>query len=392
MAVRVPVKPELLRWACKRSKREKTYLEKKFRKLSAWESGTAQPTLKQLEDFAKATYTPFGYLFLDSPPDEKLPIADLRTINSREISQPSADLLDTIYTCQQRQEWYKDFSRMSGYDELDFVGSATMGDSITDVAEQMRRTLNFDIEERRQCQTWSKALQRFFDQCDEAGIMAMTSGVVGSNNKRKLSVEEFRGFALCDPLAPIVFVNGNDTKAAQMFTLAHELAHIWLGRSALSDVGPDFRPSDSAMSHTSDIEIWCNKVAAEFLIPLERIREDIRGESSPPSEAVTNLSQNYKVSTLVVLRRLKDAGYLSGEDFSRRYRAENEHLRELGLKNKGGGNFYHTTAKRVNRRFARELIASAFEGQTSFTEALRLLGIRKMQTFKELGNELGVRI
>ncbi|HSS52460.1 MAG TPA: XRE family transcriptional regulator, partial [Thermoanaerobaculia bacterium] len=258
---RVPVKPEMLRWARERSGRSLASLLERIPQLDLWESGAASPTLKQLESFAKATHTPIGYLFLQEPPLERVPIPDFRTVGSERLEHPSPDLLDTVYLCQQRQEWYRDFARITGETTLPFAGSARLTSGIETTAANIRQALGFDVEERRKIPTWTDALRRFIQQADVLGVLVMVSGVVGSNNRRKLDPQEFRGFALADDLAPLVFVNGADTKAAQMFTLAHELAHIWLGQSALSDVGPVSAPSQR-------IEAWCNQVAAELLVPL----------------------------------------------------------------------------------------------------------------------------
>ncbi len=172
----------------------------------------------------------------------------------------------------------------------------------------MRETLGFDLTARRECPTWTDALRLFICQADEAGVLAMMSGVVRSNNRRPLDPAEFRGFALCDPLAPLVFINGKDTKAAQMFTLAHELAHVWLGASALSNLG-----AAPAAGFRRE-EVWCNAVAAEFLVPLEALRSDLR-RNEPLSDALSRLARTFKVSTLVILRRLLDAGWLTRERF-----------------------------------------------------------------------------
>ena len=223
------VRPELLRWARERAGLSPEVLARRIPQLQAWEQGQAQPTLKQIEKFARATHTPVGFLFLQEPPVERVPIPDFRTIASARIHRPSPDLLDTLYICQQRQEWYRDFARAEGEDRLPFVGSSDLTSDIAETAARMRTALGFDFAERRQMPTWTEALRRFIEQADLLGVLVMVSGVVGSNNRRKLDPAEFRGFALSDDLAPLVFINGADTKAAQMFTLAHEMAHVWLG-------------------------------------------------------------------------------------------------------------------------------------------------------------------
>lgn len=377
---RVPIKPEMLRWALERSGRSAASLRERLPQLNLWERGEASPTLKQLERFAQATYTPVGYLFLPEPPVERVPIPDFRTIDNERLERPSADLLDTIYLCQQRQEWYRDFARTESESPLPFVGSVTLASDIEETATRMRRALGFDIEERRRTPTWTEALRRFIGLADDLGVLVMVSGVVGSNNRRKLDPEEFRGFALVDLLAPIVFVNGADTKAAQMFTLAHELAHVWLGQSALSDVAPASSPSN-------EVEVWCNRVAAELLVPLATFHEEYQLKAALRAE-LDRLARCFKVSTLVILRRIRDAGGLTADQFWREYRRELERLRAIP---KGdGGNFCFTLGARASKRFARALIVRTLEGQSSFTEAFRLLGLKKMATFQELGHSLGV--
>lgn len=376
---RVAVRPELLRWALDRSGMSVEGLAAKFPRLAAWERGEAQPTLRQLEQFAKATYTPVGFLFLREPPVEEVPIPDFRTLPGAHRDRPSPDLLDTIYLCQQRQGWYREFARTMGEPALGFVGSARIEDDVVATAAAMRRALGLDLQERRQLPTWTEALRRFIEQADGLGVLVMVSGVVGSNNRRKLDPQEFRGFALADPLAPLVFVNGADTKAAQMFTLAHELAHVWLGQTALSDVSPDSAPSQR-------VESWCNRVAAELLMPLAALRAALA-----PGDAldqVPALARRFKVSTLVILRRLLDARRLSRGAFDEAYDAELARL--LAQPRTSGGDFYLTQAARLSRRFARALIMSTLEGQTLYRDAFRMLGIAREATFRELGHQLGV--
>jgi len=378
--IRVDIKSELLTWARERAGLEAADLTHRFPKLAAWEEGTARPTLKQVEDFAKATHTPVGFLFLKEPPVEKIPIPDFRTIRNKRIARPSPDLLDMIYVCQQRQEWYRDFARGERISPLSFVGSASLQSSVESIAAIMRHALSFDVEQRRRIPTWTDALRLFIGQADEAGIMVMCSGVVLNNNYRPLDPEEFRGFALSDSVAPLVFINGSDTRAAQVFTLAHELAHIWLGQSAVSDAQASLVPDH-------EIERWCNNVAAELLVPLEILKHEYDSGSSLRSE-LDRLARLFKVSSLVILRRIHDAGGLTKDEFWREYEKELELL--LAVSKSSGGNFYLTQAARVSKRFARALVISTLEGQTLHRDAFRMLGFTKFDTFQKLGRSLGV--
>lgn len=171
--IRVDIKPQLLSWARERAGLGTDALAHRFPKLAAWEQGTLSPTLKQVENFARATHTPVGFLFLQQPPVEEIPIPDFRTIRNKAISRPSPDLLDMIYVCQQRQEWYRDFARSERSSPLSFVGSASLSSSVESTAAIMRHALGFDLEERRRIPTWSDALRLFIGQADEAGIMVM---------------------------------------------------------------------------------------------------------------------------------------------------------------------------------------------------------------------------
>lgn len=381
MIPRVPVEPALLLWACDRRGLPPEHLAGRFPKLPDWLGGTAKPTLTQLEAFAAATYTPVGYLFLRTPPVESVPIPDMRTMGSRRPGRPTPDLLDTIYLCQQRQDWYRDFARASGEPPLDFVGSARTTDDPEQVAGVMRTALGFDVEGRQEARTWEEALRVFVEQAEATGVLVMISGIVGANSHRALDPEEFRGFALCDRVAPVVFINGADTRAAQMFTLAHELAHVWLGESALTDSGAGVLPD-------AGVERWCNRAAAELLVPLARLRVELRADAALDAE-IARLARVFKVSTLVIIRRLHDLGQLDRQEMWQLYEAELARLRTLS-RSRGGGDFYRTQRARVGRRFARAVFTSTWEGRSSFTEAFRLLGVRKMATFKNLGTAVGL--
>jgi Zn-dependent peptidase ImmA (M78 family) len=380
MSVRVDVAPALLAWATERSGRTPEYLAKRFPALTGWASGEKKPTIKQLEQFARATDTPIGYLFRSEPPEDQMPVPDFRTLPSAQAARPSPNLLDTIFLCQQRQDWYRGYLLNHGGEELEFVGSATTAEEPAGTAKSIRDALQFRVADRADFRSWAESLREFAERAEDAGVLVMISGIVGSNTRRKLDPEEFRGFALVDDVAPVVFVNGADTKAAQIFTLAHELAHIWLGQPAVSNIGLETKAADGT-------ERWCNAVAAELLVPMESFRAEFRRDADL-AEELQRLARTYKVSTLVVLRRVLDAGLINWSDYQAAFERQLEAMAEG--EGTSGGNFYNTTPVRTSKTFARAIVVDTLEGGTLHRDAFHLLGVRKYATFKDLGEHLGV--
>jgi Zn-dependent peptidase ImmA (M78 family) len=380
VTVRVDVAPELLTWAVQRSGRGTSELAERFPQLDDWTSGTSSPTFKQLEKFAAATYTPLGIMLLPAPPaQEKLPIQDFRTVRDSGVRHASANLLDTIYLCQERQDWYRSYAQRQGLEPLAFVGSLTTSSNPTEAAVALARALAFTPLQRQRFANYTEALAGLRDHAEELGIFVMTSGVVGSNTHRPLDSDEFRGFSLVDDLAPVIFINGADSKAAQIFTLAHELAHVWLGESGVDNPTP-------AESNPLRVERWCNSVAADLLIPPDDIRGQFNRDEPLLAEA-TRLARLYKVSTLVTLRSLRDATMITWADFIDAYRSEVERFSEV--QRGSGGSFYNTTPVRVSKRFTQAIIGDTVEGATPYGDAFRLLGFHKQAAFDELSRRVG---
>ncbi len=378
---RVSVRPEMLRWARERAGLDVYELKPRFPRLSAWEHGVEKPTLKQLEAFAKVTYVPFGYLFLPEPPKESIPIPDFRTIGG-EISRPSPNLLDTIYAMQRRLAWLREERIECEAEPLDFVGSARLSDDPQAIGQEMRRVVGIGSEWAAKRNSWIDAVSVLREAIERIGVMAVINGVVGNNTHRKLNVEEFRGFSLCDDYTPLIFINGADAKSAQMFTMAHELAHIWLGKA-----GEGLSGFENISPKGTKVETFCNKAAAEFLLPARELMAhwgDVKREQQP----FKILARRFKVSPIVVGRRAMDLSLVDRESFFQFYREYIGEERQKTRKSESSGDFYNNQNVRVGKVFASNVIQAALEGRLSFREAYNLTGLRG-GTFQEYASRLG---
>ena len=381
--MKVTLVPQVLRWARERAGLSVRELAEKIgakpEQVREWEQ-TGQLSFSRAEKLARVTHTPFGYLYLETPPEEKLPIPDFRTVAGKDVLRPSPDLLDVLGDALRRQDWFRDYLVAYGEEPLSFVGSVKLDDSPDEVAARIRRAIHLDTETRSDARNWEEALRLQVEGMEESGVLVMRSGIVGNNTHRQLSVDEFRGFALSDPYAPLVFINSRDSKGAQMFTLAHELVHIWLGVSGVSNLEATYAPNHR-------IERFCNRVAAELLVPAVELRAEWQAARAQP-RPLAGLAQRFKVSSLVLLRRLRDLRFISQAQFERQYSDEEKRFEERTAQSSGGGDFYLTQRTRTGRRFAKALIESVLEGRTTYRDAFQLLGIRKIETFNEFVKEM----
>ena len=380
---RLTIRPELLRWACARAGYAPRDLAERFPQFPAWERGEQRPTFKQLEAFAKATHTPFGYFFLPEPPEERLPIPDLRTLKDRP-ARPSANLLDTIYAMQRRQRWLSDARRERGADPLDFVGAARLDDDPTAVGQEMRRAVGMSDRWAAEVRTWKAAVGELRRRIEAIGVLVVINGVVGNNTRRKLDLREFRGFAIADPYAPLIFVNGADAASAQMFTLAHELAHVWLGGA-----GDGLSGFEAVFPGDHRVERFCDQAAAEFLVPASELQQQWP-RFKDAIDRFEQLARQFKVSPVVVGRRALDLALIERGaffDFYEGYTRRERQRRETA----GGGDFYNNQHARVGERFAQEVIYAALEGRLTFKEAYELTGLHG-GAFQEYARRLGINL
>lgn len=385
------IKPELLRWARERSRLAPDSLARNVRvkpeQLESWEKGETYPTFRQVQNLARVLRVPLGYLFLSSPPEEKPALPDLRTVSNVEFNTFSVDFLDLLNDVLRKQQWYREYLRDEGAQPLGFVGRFNLTDTPEQVAEDIRYTLDVSKTLRQEAINWEDFLRKLIRNAETKNILVLRSGVVGNNPHRKLSVDEFRGFAISDDLAPLIFLNGRDAKAAQIFTLAHELAHLWLGESGISN--PDIgRPSRDT---NKQIEPFCNHVAAELLVPQDQFLIDWHGGISL-EENLRKLVHHYRVSSLVILRRAYDLDMISRDDYVEKYKREmeNQKTREGRQSEESGGDFYATLFARNSTRLTNAIVSAAFEGRLLYRDAARFLGV-KVKTLESIANKLEIR-
>lgn len=357
MVERIDISGRILEWAITRA----GYFLPRYREdneiVANWIDGEKKPTFKQLEDFAKKLHVPFGYLFLQEPPVEQSPIPFFR--GSANNGHLDLNTYDTVLTLQRRQEWLAGYLNDNDFERRNFVGSMHGCTSVPSIVSAVRTLLH-------QTETWAfmlrgseQAVNTLVEIFEELGVIVEFNGVVGNNTHRQINVEECRGFALVNDMAPFIFVNSADSKTAQLFTLIHEFAHLLLGVS--SGYGGEDGVEDDA------IERLCDKVAANYLVPESSLRANWAG--------IEKTAKKFKVSGLVIARRAKETGLISNDDFRQFYESYKAQPFFDEIRRSGGGDFNLVAKKRIGYTFAVHIQNAVRTSQLSQIEAYRLTGL-----------------
>lgn len=363
MRTEINVNANMLTWAIDRAGYELHDFITVLPNAKEWIEGTKKPTVKQLESFSKKVHLPFGYLFLNEPPKEKLPIPFFRS-NGKQAEKVSINVYDTIILLQQRQDWLREYLEDNDFGKLSFVGKFHNSFNVNAIVADIREVLNLSENWACDFKNWEETLNHLVHTIEDKGIITVFNGVVENNTSRPINVDECRGFVLVDEIAPFMFINNADGKAAQMFTIVHELAHIWTGYSA----GFDFRKLQPA---DDPIEKLCDKVAAEFLVP-----ENAFNEIWSIFQDIKKLSRYFKVSEIVIARRALDTEKITKKEFFEFY--EEYKNREFTKKENqpSGGDFYATAKKRISLTFASHVNQAVKSGQLLYRDAYKLTSMK----------------
>lgn len=342
-------------------------LWQRFKALPDWINGEKKPTVNQLAELAKETNIPFGYFFLNHLPEKHNTIPLFRTGHKKPVFTYSTALQHTINILLMRQDWLTEYLQAEGMAPLKFVGSANENDNTFTVADSIRKKIKLPEDWASEIPDKDKALHFLIEKIEDAGIYIVINGIVNNNTRKNLDPNEFQGFALSNRYAPFIFINGKDYKAAQIFTLMHELAHIWLGVSAITDKNIFVPPPD-------EVEKACDAIAAELLVPMDALLsawEKVKNHN----RAINLLTQMFKVSSIVIARRLLDLRIYSKAQFFAFYQSEKKKWEDKADKSKGGGDFYNNQPYRVGRAFFNVVNNAALSGKLLYSDAYKLTSL-----------------
>ena len=390
--MKAKVTPNLMRWAREQAGLSISEAAEKIKRsledIVAWEDGEDQPSIAQARKAAEVYKRPFAVLYLDDPPEDFVTLQDFRRLPETVPKKFSPELSYLIRISRHRQEWARDYLLSEGYEGLPFVGSSSIKEPPESISLDIRKSLNLTPKMQINSPTRYHALRLWMDSAERAGVFIF--------RQRKVPLAEARGFAISDDIAPFIFLNSNDSKSGQLFTLVHELAHLWLGISAISNMEYRGRYVDE---DARNIEITCNKIATNAILDDRLFIEEWGRRDSLTSveESIEYIAAHFCVSEEVVARRLLDKKIIGREhylslrdDYTKRWMEFKERER-LKMKNsEGGPSYYVTSAASIGYAFTQIVVSGYLSGSISGRDASSVLNV-KVNNLRQLGEVVGIR-
>lgn len=380
MSVRINISPAVLEWAIEEIQ-EITPPIKALSTLKAWQVGLTFPTYAQIKKVSSQTHIPFGYFFLSAPPEEEIPLMQYRTFVKEGFEKPSRDVIDTIDDMQGIVDWTEGYMIDEGFEPNVFVGSLKETTDWLNIADTIRNALDIPLDWFRATQNSRESFNYIRSKIQDLGILVMMNGTVRDNIHRVLSVEEFRAFTLINDYAPLIFINARDSDGGRLFSLLHELVHVFLGENNL------YNAWELGSTNQSKIETLCNSVAAEILVPQQIFVEQAEYLLTDNlEESIEKLAKYFTSSRLVVARRALDLGWIDQESYESIAQKAIEQFNERKNKKAKGGNYYHTKKSRIDFRLLEMLTNSLSQGKTTYVEAFRLTHTNQRTFFNLIEN------
>ena len=382
LAVNVNIQPEIISWALSQTREEKLG-DKLMSNITQWLNGTKSPTFNQIEDFSRKANIPLGYFFLQKPPVEKIELLEYRTVDSLQLVNPSRNLIDTVNEMERIQDWMKDYRQETGFDVLPIVGCMKDATDVKSVIDRIRRDLELDDTWYEGCKSSREAFGFIRGQLETCGVVVMMNGVVGKNTHRALDINEFRAFAMVDEWAPLIFINAADSNGARLFSLLHEVAHIWLGVDDL------YNDRHSRTDGVSAVEVLCNAVAGELIVPKHIFMEKWNSSVTDVYAAISELAVYFRCGESVIARKALECKKITRDIYNKVIQSAIDNYNQMKEnKESTGGNYYNTMGSRLDGCFVRALCESINMGRTSYTEAYRLTNTSS-KTFADIAQQFG---
>ncbi|KAA9042006.1 ImmA/IrrE family metallo-endopeptidase [Ginsengibacter hankyongi] len=369
------VTPKILKWARESARMSLESAASKIsvssEKLEDWEEGISHPTIKQAESLAKAYRRPFAIFFLPEIPRDFQTLQDFRRQTAKKLGTASIFIIREI---QQKQNWISELYSENEESPLSFVGKYSIKSSAQNVAKDILATLEIDPLHY----FTENPIREWITKAEAKGIFISRTSFI--HTRLKLDSEELQGFAISDKFAPFIFINSEDWNAPQLFTLVHELAHIWIAASGISnDIEPELKHKDKL----HPIELFCNEVAANALLPTE-IMENFDHSVFNSSKDIFSISKKLGVSSftflyrafsldLISLDKYKKLKKQADEDFQAFLLREEEKANKTKEKKKGGPDYFMLLVNKNSHLFTKVVMDAFRGGYIQPTQASTLL-------------------
>jgi len=364
MADKAYITAKVFKWARESAKMTEEIAASKVAvsidKFKEWENGDDYPTIRQAQKLAKAYRRPFALFFLPDVPNDFQPLQDFRKAGSKELSTSSIFIIREI---QQKQAWISDVNEENNENKVPFIGRFSFKDNPKIVAQDILNELNINPLRYKS----NNPILEWIDKAESHGVFISRTSFIHS--RLKLDSNEMQGFAIADNYAPFVFINSEDWNAPQLFTLVHELAHLWIAETGISN---DIEPSIKNAGDYNPIELFCNEVAANALMPKEYVDNLDKKAFDNAKEVFKNAKTigvssfallvralNLNIISLSAYRNLKHLADIEYNEFLEREEAKK--IKQKEKEKPGGPNYFLLQLNRNSRLFT-QTVLDAFRG------------------------------